>query len=131
MSDTDSSPTGEEPSRNFVYRFLGWVERVWNRLKDPAALFVLALAVVWLAPTLLAGYEFSVPSADGERSLAIQNQLSGQSLASFLASMVTTFTGFAPLGIVLVALLGVGVAEHTGFINAVLKALLSLTYTYP
>jgi aminobenzoyl-glutamate transport protein len=35
--------------------------------------------------------------------------------------------GFHPLGVVLVALLGVGVAEHTGFINASLKALLSFT----
>ena len=127
MSDTDSSPPGEELSRGIVYRFLAWVERVGNRLPDPAALFVLALGVVWLASALLAGYEFSVPSAEGERSLAIQNQLSGQSLASFLATMVTTFTGFAPLGVVLVALLGVGVAEHTGFINAVLKALLGIT----
>jgi aminobenzoyl-glutamate transport protein len=41
--------------------------------------------------------------------------------------MVTTFTGFHPLGVVLVALLGVGVAEHTGFINAGLKGLLSFT----
>src|SRR5262245_12712159 len=41
--------------------------------------------------------------------------------------MVKTFTGFPPLGVVLVALLGVGVAEHTGFINAVLKGLLSVT----
>jgi aminobenzoyl-glutamate transport protein len=41
--------------------------------------------------------------------------------------MVQTFTGFHPLGVVLVALLGVGVAEHTGFINAGLKGLLSFT----
>jgi aminobenzoyl-glutamate transport protein len=41
--------------------------------------------------------------------------------------MVTTFTSFHPLGVVLVALLGVGVAEHTGFINAALKGLLSFT----
>ena len=41
--------------------------------------------------------------------------------------MVHTFTSFHPLGVVLVALLGVGVAEHTGFINAVLKFMLSFT----
>ena len=117
----------DEDSTGIVYRFLAWIERIGNRLPDPAALFVLALGVVWLASALLAGYEFSVPSADGARTLAIQNQLSGESLASFLSGMVTTFTGFAPLGVVLVALLGVGVAEHTGFINALLKALLAVT----
>jgi aminobenzoyl-glutamate transport protein len=41
--------------------------------------------------------------------------------------MVNTFATFPPLGLVLVALLGVGVAEHTGFINAGLKALLGVT----
>ena len=110
-----------------VQRFLGAVERLGNRLPDPAMLFLWGLLLVWLISALLSGYSFSVPSADGSRELAVQNQLSGTSLASFLASMVKTFTGFAPLGVVLVAMLGVGVAEHTGFINAALKRLLSIT----
>ena len=108
-------------------RALYWVERVGNRLPDPAALFVVALVAVWIASLLLAGHEFTVPAKDGARTLVVQNQLSGSSLAAFLASMVTVFTGFAPLGVVLVALLGVGVAEHTGFIRASLKGLVALT----
>ena len=40
--------------------------------------------------------------------MVINNLLTGAGLADFLASMVTTFTGFAPLGIVLVAMLGSG-----------------------
>ncbi len=114
-------------ANGFVARALQWVERVGNRLPDPAALFVVALFVVWVASAILAGYEFTVPAKDGARTLAVVNQLSGESLAAFLAGMVTTFTGFAPLGVVLVALLGVGVAEHTGFINAGLKGLISFT----
>jgi aminobenzoyl-glutamate transport protein len=61
------------------------------------------------------------------KPLVVINQLTGTAIASFLSNMVTTFTGFHPLGVVLVALLGVGVAEHTGFINASLKGLLSFT----
>ena len=108
-------------------RVLRWVERVGNRLPDPTALFVIALVAVWIVSWLLAGHEFTVPAKDGARTLAVQNQLSGPSLAAFLASMVTVFTGFAPLGVVLVALLGVGVAEHTGFIGASLKGLVGIT----
>ncbi len=59
--------------------------------------------------------------------IVIKNQLAAPSITAFLANMVTTFTSFHPLGVVLVALLGVGVAEHTGFINACLKGLLSFT----
>ncbi|MGF1579612.1 MAG: AbgT family transporter [Gemmataceae bacterium] len=61
------------------------------------------------------------------KPIEIKNQLAPAALAAFLSDMVTTFTGFHPLGVVLVALLGVGVAEHTGFINAVIKWLLNLT----
>lgn len=108
-------------------RFLTSVESVGNRLPDPAMLFLGALLVVWVLSWLLSGYTFSVPGQDGVRELGIENQLSGDHLALFLSSMVSTFTGFAPLGVVLVAMLGVGVAEHTGFINAGLKSILSIT----
>lgn len=108
-------------------RFLASVETVGNRLPDPAMLFLGALFVVWILSWLLSGHTFAVPSPDGVRQLGIQNQLSGSELALFLSSMVKTFTGFAPLGVVLVAMLGVGVAERTGFINAGLKSILSIT----
>ena len=127
---TETTPTpAPEPTQpsGFVYRFLAAVERIGNKLPDPAMLFLLALLLVWVISWLLSGHTFSVPAIDGARELTVQNQLTGTSLAGFLSRMVTTFTGFAPLGVVLVALLGVGVAEHTGFINAGLKALLSVT----
>ncbi len=121
-----SKPAPQQP-RGAVYRFLNWVEVVGNKLPDPAALFVIALVLVWVVSWLLAGHQFTVPSVDGPREMAVQNQLTGGSLANFLANMVNTFVTFPPLGIVLVALLGVGVAEHTGFINAGLKAMLNIT----
>lgn len=121
----------ERPSKpasgRFVATALEWVERIGNRLPDPAALFVLALFTVWAASWVLGGHQFTIPAKDGLRTLTVENQLAGDSLAAFLADMVTTFTGFAPLGVVLVALLGVGVAEHTGFIRAALNGLISMT----
>ena len=86
-----------------VATVLQWVERVGNRLPDPAALFVLALFAVWIASWMLAGHEFIVPAKDGPQTLTVQNQLSGKALAAFLANAVHAFTGFAPLGVVLVA----------------------------
>ncbi len=121
MTEQDTNQTG------FIYRFLAAVEKAGNRLPDPAILFLYGMLVVWCISWLLADYAFTVPSLNGERELAVQNQLTGTSLATFLSSMVTTFTGFAPLGVVLVAMLGVGVAEQTGFIHAGLKSLLSIT----
>jgi aminobenzoyl-glutamate transport protein len=123
----EKRPTPPTRGGGRLERFLLWVERIGNLLPDTAVLFVIALGVVWVISALLAGHQFTVPAADGPRALSIQNQLDGAALAAFLATMVPTFTGFAPLGVVLVALLGVGVAEHVGFIGAGLRAVLAVT----
>ncbi|HZI11330.1 MAG TPA: AbgT family transporter [Myxococcus sp.] len=108
-------------------RFLNTIERVGNRLPDPAVLFIVALALTWGLSAVLSSVEFANIDPRTGKPLQIQNQLTGAALATFLAGMVKTFTDFPPLGVVLVALLGVGVAEHTGFINAGLRALLGVT----
>ena len=107
--------------------FLGAVERLGNKLPDPAVLFILAMLFTWVVSWLLGGYEFEVPKKDGPQTQQVTNQLTGEALVQFLVDMVKTFTGFHPLGVVLVALLGVGVAEKSGFIGAVIKALLGVT----
>ena len=114
---------GSGPSR--LDCTLATVERWGNRLPDPAFLFVVLLVVVWIVSALLAPVEFAELDPRTRAPLRIENLLSGKALAAFLAGMVTTFTGFHPLGVVLVAMLGVGVAEQTGFIDAGLKAFMA------
>jgi aminobenzoyl-glutamate transport protein len=123
-------PVSKSPSarpRGLIARALDGIERVGNKLPDPAILFVLLLGAVWLISWALSGIAFEEIDPRTGQPIRVQNQLTGESLAGFLARMVTTFTGFHPLGVVLVSLLGVGVAEHTGFINTGLKALLNVT----
>lgn len=96
-------------------------------MPDPAALFLILLFTVWILSWLLSNMTFAEIDPRNGKALIINNQLSGTAIANFLSTMVKTFTDFHPLGIVLVALLGVGVAEHTGFINASLKWLLGFT----
>lgn len=122
-----SSPPAAEPRPSLGARALNLIERVGNKLPDPAVLFVIALGVVWVISALLDGHKFDVPSKDGVVAKAVESQLSGKAMATFLSDMVKTFTSFHPLGVVLVALLGVGVAEHSGFINAGLKRLVAFT----
>ena len=118
---------GDQATTRWVDRALNTIETVGNKLPDPAALFLIFLIVVWVLSALLAPVAFTEIDPRNGQPIKINNQLTGASIASFLANMVTTFTSFHPLGVVLVALLGVGVAEHTGFINASLKGLLSFT----
>ncbi|MCE7031993.1 AbgT family transporter [Lysobacter sp. GX 14042] len=115
------------PRRNFVTRFLDGVERVGNRLPDPAVLFLLLMLATWAISALLSNVSFSEIDPRSGDPVVINNLLSGASLTAFMATLVSTFVNFAPLGVVLVAMLGLGVAEHTGFINALLRAILSIT----
>ncbi len=128
MSRPDQPPESPPPRRSFGSRALDAIERIGNRLPDPALLFVFALLIVWVVSSLLDGHGFEVPSKDGPQERAVKSQLSGSAITTFMSDMVTTFTGFHPLGVVLVAMLGVGVAEHAGFINAGLKRLIALTH---
>ncbi|HVT45228.1 MAG TPA: AbgT family transporter [Thermoanaerobaculia bacterium] len=124
MANEEKSPVA---GSGWVDRALNAIERVGNKLPDPAALFLILMVIVWILSALLAPVHFSEIDPRTGAAIEIKNQLTGTSIAAFLSNMVTTFTSFPPLGVVLVALLGVGVAEHTGFINASLKKLLGVT----
>jgi aminobenzoyl-glutamate transport protein len=108
-------------------RFLSGIEVAGNKLPDPALLFVFALLIVWALSAILANVSFTEIDPRNGKPIQIQNLLTGAALAAFLANMVNVFVNFPPLGVVLVALLGVGVAEHVGFLNAGLKSMLNLT----
>ena len=113
--------------KGFVTKMLNVIERVGNKLPDPAVLFFISLILVWVISALLAPIEFSELNPRTGEAIKIQNLLTGDNMASFLSNMVTTFTSFAPLGVVLVAMLGVGVADGSGYINTGLKMMLSKT----
>jgi aminobenzoyl-glutamate transport protein len=123
---------------SLLQRGLDALEFAGNKLPDPAMIFVYALLLTWVVSAFLAPVQFSeldprsiVRNPAGEITasspIKVNNMLSGEALTTFLARMVKTFTEFPPLGVVLVALIGVAVAEHTGFINAGIKYLLRLT----
>ncbi|MCI0457532.1 MAG: AbgT family transporter [Gemmataceae bacterium] len=137
--DLAAGPPPGQPPRSWTDRFLNAVEWLGNKLPDPAILFLICLLLTWGASAWLSQVQFTEidPRTVGTdpktgqprqpRPIQIENQLTGEALATFLSRMVENFAQFPPLGLVLVALLGVGVADHTGFINACLKGLLSIT----
>jgi len=112
---------------SFTQRSLAMVERVGNKLPDPAILFIALLCIVWVLSWLLSYIDYGLSDPRTGDPLVIVNQLSGTAMASFFSSLVTNFSHFHPIGVVLVAMLGIGVAEHTGFINAGLRSMMTVT----
>ena len=108
---------------NWTSVFLGAVERAGNALPHPATIFAI-LALLTIAASGLAaaaGLE-TVHPGTGETVRPV-NLLTIAGLHRILTEMVVNFTGFAPLGTVLVAMLGIGVMEASGLIGAALRLL--------
>ncbi|MBR9913088.1 MAG: AbgT family transporter [Gammaproteobacteria bacterium] len=107
---------------NPLNRFLSRLEHIGNRLPHPAMLFVYLCGLVLLLSLLcaLAGVS-AVHPVSGDTVQAI-NLLNSVGLHKILTQTVTNFTQFAPVGTVLVAIMGIGIAEHSGLIGAVLRA---------
>src|SRR5690554_1353024 len=123
--ETAKETTSEK--KGMITKLLDSVERIGNKLPDPAILFFVLMLLIWALSAIFSNVQFTEIDPSTGAATQIHNLLTSAALAKFLSSMVTVFTSFAPLGIVLVAMLGVGVAEHAGFINAGLKSMLQVT----
>lgn len=115
--------------QSLMMRFLNGVEKVGNKLPDPVTIFVLLSVFVLILSAVVANSGISAvhPGQIDEttgKNLVVQgvNLLSKEQMQLFLANVVSNFTGFAPLGLVLVTMLGAGLAERSGYMEAVMKS---------
>jgi aminobenzoyl-glutamate transport protein len=102
-------------------RFLAVVERGGNALPHPATLFALMAVAIVLLSALAAMLELSALHPGTGKPVVPVSLLTIAGLHRIMTEMVTNFTSFAPLGTVLVAMLGIAVAEGSGLIAATVK----------
>ncbi|MCH8568254.1 MAG: AbgT family transporter [Balneolales bacterium] len=112
--------------KNWFTRFLNFVEWLGNLLPHPVTLFALFCAGVILISGVAEWLDWSVSDPRDRTGATIiepVSLLNADGFRMIVANLVTNFTSFAPLGTVLVALLGVGVAEHSGLIKAAIRGI--------
>lgn len=119
----------------FFKRVLDKVEIVGNKLPQPVTLFAMLMGIVLLLSWIFGGVTVLKPGTGGETGIAadyitVQNLLTKEGLQRIFTSMVNVFATFPPLGLVLVVMLGIGVAEHTGMIAVALKVFVSKVPKY-
>jgi len=114
-------------SRNWFTRFLDVVEWLGNLLPHPVTLFaILATAMVFLSGFfgwIGLSVEDPRPSAGVGATIEAVSLLNAEGLRRILGGLVDNFVNFAPLGVVLVAMLGVGVAEKSGLLSAMVRGI--------
>ena len=117
--------TQTAPRRSMLMRFLDGVERTGNALPDPVTLFALMIVLVVIASVIAAAAGVAVPHPGTGDVVEAKSLLAADQIQRLLVEMPKTFTSFAPLGYVLLVMLGVGVAEKTGFLTVALRSLVS------
>ncbi|MFK8012918.1 MAG: AbgT family transporter, partial [Marinicellaceae bacterium] len=129
MSSTTNQ--NNQPKQGWFAKFLAMVEWLGNLLPHPITLFALFCVFIVVFSGIAEYFGMSVPDPrpegakgrDADGIIEVVSLFSGEGLRRIVQGLVTNFTGFTPLGTVLVALLGVSVAEHSGMLSAVMRNL--------
>ncbi len=131
MSSPTPTPEPAKKRGGLFARFLSFVEWLGNLLPHPVTLFALICVAVLLLSGLaeLLDLQVADPRPEGSKGrsedglIRAVSLMNPEGLRRIGTGLVTNFTGFAPLGTVLVALLGVGIAERSGLLGAAIRAL--------
>ena len=126
--------TEKKEKKDFVKRILDTLEVVGNKLPQPVTLFAILMGITLLLSWIFGGISVDHPGKaaglfdrDGNPvdTIEVINLLSRDGFQLIMTKMVTTFANFPPLGLVLVVMLGIGVAEYTGMISVGLRLFVS------
>ena len=124
-----------QSKKNWVLKALDVVERVGNGLPHPTTMFIIftliLIAVSYVAAKM--GVKVSYETYDNAtkslvtKETAVVNLLSPNSIRFMYTSVINNFTSFIALGTVFTIIMGVGVADGSGFMAAVLKKIVAVT----
>lgn len=109
--------------KKFLDKFLNLIEKIGNALPHPATLFALFAVAIIIISGIVSAFNLQVTNPATGEIIKPVSLLTVEGLHKILVTMVTNFTSFAPLGTVLVAMLGIGVAESSGLIGSALRLL--------
>lgn len=114
--------------RGMMDKALDFIERNGNKVPHPAVIFLMMIGVIILASAIMAAFGSSVTlettDDDGvlqQQVVAVKSLLSTEGLRFMLTSWVPNFMAFSATGMILVAMVGVGVAEEVGLVKAIIR----------
>lgn len=131
----NSSVAQKTEKKTFIQKFLDFVEIGGNKLPHPVTLFAMLCVAIAIISAIAASMGLSVEADILNRTtneiettvVSAVSLLNGEGFSYMLENAVSNFTSFAPLGVVLVGMLGIGIAESSGYIGTLLKKVVSIT----
>lgn len=128
----------DEKPAGVSQKLLKWIERVGNRVPHPAVLFFLLIVLVVALSALLHALGASVTYQRinvethkvEEVTTRVRSLLSADGIRFVCTSVVPNFINFGPVGIIIVAMIGVGLAERSGLIGALIRKIVAVAPQY-
>ena len=124
-----SGATEAAPTR--MQRVLDWVERVGNRVPHPVMIFVYLIGFIVVLSAVLAALGAGVSyqaydAASGDivtMTTMARSLLTSDGIRFMFTGIVQNFMNFNAVGVIIVAMVGVGVAEESGLVKALIRKL--------
>ncbi|MBT3182871.1 MAG: AbgT family transporter [Deltaproteobacteria bacterium] len=107
-----------------IEKFFKFIERAGNKLPHPAVLFFYLCLIVLGASWLAGVFEWSAINPKNGELIVAKNLITENGFKDFLQHMVKNFTHFAPLGLVVVMLMGVSISEKSGFLESLIRSVI-------
>lgn len=111
----------EKKDENKFSKFLSIIEKVGNKLPHPFILFFYLTVVLVILSWILSLFKAAVIHPNTQEIVAVKSILSSEGIQFILSDTLKNFTGFAPLGLVLTIMLGIGLAEKVGLLEMLMK----------
>ncbi len=138
MADSDADKPDAEKTGG-MQRFLSFIEGVGNKLPHPTVLFICLTVVILILTAVMSAFgvtsetatgSYPINNLIGNDTVDIQNPRNGQVTATYIngwqyifGTLTPNFVNFAPFGMVVVIMIAIGVAEHSGLISAAIRKL--------
>lgn len=108
-------------SNKSKFSLLTVIERIGNKLPHPFMLFVYLAVIVIFSSYIVSLFDVSVIHPSTKEVITVNNLLSKEGFIYILSSLISNFTSFTPFGLVLVIMLGIGLAQKVGFFETFMK----------
>lgn len=123
------------PKKGLMQKFLDLVETVGNKVPHPAVIFMILIGLVIALSHVLyltgasVSYQVIDPVTHGaaDQSAEAKSLLTGEGLRFMYTSLIPNFMGFSAVGLMIVAMVGAGVAEASGLVTALIRKLVSVS----
>jgi aminobenzoyl-glutamate transport protein len=120
-----STATAQTKELPRLVRAMAVIERAGNALPHPFWLFWILSAILAVVSWILSLLDVSVVSPKDGKTVAVQNLLSGDGLQMAVSTAVSNFAEFPPMATIVVVIMGVALAERTGFLQSLMKVSVS------